>query len=300
MKQTQRYLRSLFRERGLRPERKLGQCFLVDPNLHELVLRTAAPGPDDFVFEVGAGTGQLTRGLARAARSVLAVEIDERLHALAAEHLWDLGNVELLRGDVLASKRRLHPEVLRRLEAGTAAHGPCLLAANLPYHVALPVLQNFLAAGLPWARIAVTVQKELADRMTAGPERPKDYNAFTLLFQARARAEVVRRLAPSVFWPPPRVQSALVRAEPAPPLPPGFPFPLFEDLVRKAFLGRRKKLSNALAPWCASHGLHGPSLLERTGIDGDARPEDIGLQEYVSLACEAGRRRARGKGPIGT
>src|SRR5262245_40915009 len=213
-RQTLSYLSRLLAERGMRPKGKLGQNFLIDLNLIDLIVRTAELSRADAVLEVGSGTGGLTARLADEAGAVVSVEVDPAFHGLAAELLADKPNVELVHGDALKHKNELNPEVLAAWDRRAAAHGCTVrkLVANLPYVVATPVIANLLLDRPP-ERMVVTVQWEIAERLTAGPGL-KDYGALAVLAQSLADVEIVRRLGPSVFWPRPQVDSAIVRITP--------------------------------------------------------------------------------------
>src|SRR5262249_46975683 len=168
-RQTLSYLRTLFEERGLRPKNKLGQNFLIDLNLLDLVLRAAELTRDDLALEVGSGTGGLTVRLIEQAGAGLSVEAAPAFAALADEAVAarfpaGAGHVTLLHADVLRTKNELNPDVLRALDELAARAGTkrLKLVANLPYAVAVPVISNLLLTGLPVERMVVTVQWEIA------------------------------------------------------------------------------------------------------------------------------------------
>src|SRR5437764_1126649 len=201
-RQTLSYLRNLFEERGIRPKNKLGQSFLIDLNLIDLIQRTAELTPQDLAVEIGSGTGGLTARLIGHAGAVLSVEIDTAFHTLVSEGLGGRENLVLFHGDVLANKNHLNADVLQALrELGERSGCTRLkLVANLPYAVATPVIANFLLTDLPFERLVVTVQWEIAERLLASPDS-KEYGALAVLVQSLADVELVRRLGPTVFWP---------------------------------------------------------------------------------------------------
>ena len=222
-RQTLSYLRNLFDERGLKPKGKLGQNFLIDLNLLDVLLRAAELTKDDIVLEVGTGTGGLTARLADQARAVLGVEIDPAFVTLTEEATAHAGNVFLLHADVLQGKNEINPRVFgalqdvrRRSNCQPDGEEPCRLklVANLPYAAATPLIGNLLLTELPFERMAVTVQWEIAERLTAQPGT-KDYGSLAVLVQSLADVEIVRRLPPSVFWPRPQVASAFVLIRPS-------------------------------------------------------------------------------------
>ncbi|NLE61210.1 MAG: ribosomal RNA small subunit methyltransferase A, partial [Planctomycetes bacterium] len=202
--QTLSFLVRRFREAGIEPRRKLGQNFLIDLNLRDLAIRTADVKSDDVVLEVGTGTGSFTVLLAEAAAAVVTVELDPQLFALAGEELHALANVHMLHGDALKNKNRINPAVLEAVEEKLhAAPGRRFkLVANLPYNIATPILSNLLALPAPPRTMTVTIQKELADRIVAVPGT-KDYGSLAIWVQSQCRAEIVRIMPPSVFWPRP-------------------------------------------------------------------------------------------------
>ncbi|NBX30648.1 ribosomal RNA small subunit methyltransferase A, partial [bacterium] len=213
-RQTTAYLKNLFVEVGFTIDARRGQNFLVDLNLIDLIVRTAEPRPEDVVLEVGTGTGVLTERLSAVAGTVITAEIDPRLAQLARDRLIDRDNVTLVEGDALAAKHRFAPDLLAAIDSARAAHpqGRFLLVANLPYCVATPVISNLLARPRPFDAAVVTVQRELADRMTAAAGTSA-YNALSVWVGAQCRGQIVRVLPPSVFWPRPKVDSAILRID---------------------------------------------------------------------------------------
>src|SRR3954466_9105580 len=200
-RQTQSYLRNLFARRGIAPQHRYGQNFLIDLNIHELIANAADVGPDDVVLEVGPGAGALTALMAERGAAVVAVEIDPGMARLTADATAGMPNVRVIVGDALASKHTMHPQVLDNIRAGLAVHPgrKFKLVANLPYNVATPIISNLLVhPELRPERMVVTIQKELADRMLA-PPATEAYGALSVTCQALADVTLVRTLPPSVF-----------------------------------------------------------------------------------------------------
>lgn len=289
-RQTTAYLKELFEQVGFRIDTKRGQNFLVDLNLLELLERSAGIQPADVVLEVGTGTGALTERLARAARHVVTCEIDSRLAQLARDKLIDCDNVTLVEGDVLASKHRLAPAVLAAIEVARSAapDGRLLLVANLPYCVATPVISNLLALPRPFDSATITVQREMGERMTAAAGS-HSYNALSVWIGAQCRSEVVRVLPPSVFWPRPKVDSAIVRLdlEPARRAAVG-DLGRFHEFVRDVFCHRRKLLRGVLVRMVdARQKSVAKDRVEQVfallGLAATARAEDIPPAEFVRL-----------------
>ena len=217
-------LKREFLARGIRPSRVRGQNFLVDAWLMRLVVAEAKLERRDVALEVGAGTGGLTGCLAEAAGAVVAVEVDRKLHALAAERLAGLPNVRLIHSDAMSRAARcallgpgaaLAPEVLA---AGADAMDSTLdarlkVVANLPYAVSTAVISALLLQGPVPCEMVVTVQREVADRICAAPGADA-YGYLSVIVQAAARTQVLRRVSPGAFWPQPEVESSILRIRP--------------------------------------------------------------------------------------
>ena len=286
---TKRELAALFRHLGMRCQKRLGQNFLVDHNLLGFMVRAAEVGPDDLAVDIGCGTGLLLGHLADGAAHAIGIEVDRRLLAICSRYLEGRANVTLLRGDALASKRRLAPLLLEALarEWATGRYEALRVVSNLPYSVASLIVPNLLEAGLPLAVVLVTVQKEVADRLAAEPHS-KQYGALSVVAQAHARVEVVRGVPPQVFWPRPKVESAIVRLVPRREGREGIDdYARFQQVVRAAFAHRRKSVANALA---TAHSLGDKAAVDvavaRCGIGPGQRAEHVSLPQYVALANE--------------
>jgi len=298
-RQTISYLIQRFREVGLTPDTRHGQNFLVDLNLVRLLADAAACGPDDVVLEIGTGTGSLTAMLAEHAAAVVTVEIDEHLHQLAAETLIDFDNITMLQLDALKNKNRFAPQVLEAIR-GRLAERPGLrlkLAANLPYNVATPIISNLLHIEPLPVSMTVTIQKELAERMTAAP-CTKQYGALSIWIQCQCETEIVRVLPPSVFWPRPQVDSTILQIRPVPEKRAMLIDPVFfHSFVRAMFFHRRKFLRSELLSAFKTQ-LDKPSVDEimlQQGLDGNARAEELDVSAMLALG-EAVRQRVAGMG----
>jgi 16S rRNA (adenine1518-N6/adenine1519-N6)-dimethyltransferase len=301
MRQTLSYLRNLFAERGIKPKNKLGQNFLIDLNLLDLLLRSAELTREDLVLEVGSGTGSLTVRLVEQAGAVVSIEVDPAFAALTAEEVQASGvalaprgdRVILLHTDILKNKNELNPEVLRVVadlgpRAGTQR---VKFVSNLPYAVAVPVVSNLLLGDLAVERMVVTVQWEIAERLLASPGT-KDYGALAVLVQSLADVELVRRLSPKVFWPRPLVDSAIVCIRPnaAKREHVGDP-PRFRAFLRDLYAHRRKNLRGALValPGCELPKSEVDAQLAELGIDGTLRAEALDREQHLRLCNVFGR-----------
>lgn len=273
---------ALLARHGLRPSRALGQNFLADPNTAHRIARLAQIESGDRVLEIGPGIGSLTVALLEAGAAVTALELDE--HVIPAlEETVGTHAVRIVRGDAL---RVDFAEVLGR-SAGEDHIGdrPWCMVSNLPYNVATPIVMRVLESVPTIASMLVMVQREVGERMAAGPGT-KVYGGVSVKIAYFGHARVVGMVPPSVFVPAPKVDSALVRivrhAEPPVAVP--SEARLF-TLVRAGFGQRRKMLRGALRGELGDDVEH---LLELANIDGRARAETLTLEQWAALARAVG------------
>ena len=286
--QTISYLGRRFAEAGIRLNPRHGQNFLIDQNLLRLIVERAAVEEHDVVLEVGTGTGALTAMIAPRAAVVVTVEIDEELFQLAGEELIAFKNVVALGADALANKNHLNPQVVAAVqkELAAAPDRRFKLVANLPYNVATPVMANLLGSSIVPHSMTVTVQKEVAQRMIAHAGS-KDYGALSVWMQSQCRIELLRSLPPSVFWPSPRVNSAIVHIELDHARRDAIADrAFFHDFVRGLFLHRRKFLRGVLAnAWKDTlDKATVDRILGQERIDPDTRAEQLDVATIVRLA----------------
>jgi 16S rRNA (adenine1518-N6/adenine1519-N6)-dimethyltransferase len=269
---------ALIRTIGIHPNRTLGQNFLVDRNILEIILDAAGLSREDTVLEIGPGLGTLTVELAERAGRVIAVEKDRGLFEHLAVFLKDRTNVTLMHGDAL-------DVVVRDRIAALPPYDK--LVANLPYSVGTRiVLDASLQATRP-ACMVVTVQREVADRMTAVPAS-RDYGMLTLWLALHYEATCVKTVSASCFWPRPDVQSAVVRLVRRTRLllsPESEP--VFRHLTKHAFSQRRKQLATSLrtvsgVPRLGSERLL--RLLNEAGCDPRTRPGELPLEGWLRVA----------------
>jgi 16S rRNA (adenine1518-N6/adenine1519-N6)-dimethyltransferase len=288
-RQTISYLRRRFGQVGLEPNARHGQNFLIDLNLIELLAQAADIGPQDVVLEIGTGMGSLTALLAEKAGKVVTVEIDQHLHQLAREELERYDNVVMIKQDALRNKNHFAQPVLDTVRAAldSVPGAQFKLAANLPYNIATPIISNLLICELPPpVSMTVTIQKELADRIMAAPNS-KDYGALSVWIQSMCRVEMVRALPPTVFWPRPKVHSAIIKIILEPERRAAIPdLEFFHRFARSIFFHRRKFL-RSVAISAFKERLSKPevdAVLQAQGLGAEARSEQLSVDQFLELS----------------
>jgi 16S rRNA (adenine1518-N6/adenine1519-N6)-dimethyltransferase len=261
---------ALLRQFELRPDKRLGQNFLTDMEALKQIIVAAQITDQDTVLEVGPGLGSLTRLLALQSHRVIAVELDDKLIPPLQQVLAPHPNVQIIQGDILALD-------LTHLIGET----DYLVVANIPYYITSILIRHFLEANQPPRRLVLTVQGEVAERICA---LPGDLSLLALSVQVYGQPNIVARIPSESFYPPPQVDSAVVRVDrfAAPRIPPEL-LSTFFSLAKAGFSQKRKTLRNALAA-----GLHwAPSaaaeLLLSAGIDPQRRAETVSLEEWGNL-----------------
>ncbi|KAA3645068.1 MAG: ribosomal RNA small subunit methyltransferase A [Chloroflexi bacterium] len=260
----------------MRPSKSLGQNFLSDDNILARIVEAAGIGPKDTVLEVGPGLGSLTRHLAEAAEAVVAVELDKKLITPLETVLAPYDNVRIVQGDILD----LFP-------ADLGLPDGYVMAANIPYYITSALLRHLLEAETHPAQLTLTVQKEVAQRMCA---EPPDLSLLALSVQVYGQPEVVFGIPAGAFYPPPKVDSAVVRV--ALYDQPRIPATQLDDFFRlsKAGFGqKRKTLRNALSSGLGQAKDEVDALLEKANIDGQRRAETLSLEEWGRLVEEFSR-----------
>lgn len=276
MAQTKQQIQAILSAAGTGPKHRFGQNFMIDQNLVRVIADAGHVSPDDTVIEVGPGTGTLTEELLSRGARVVAVEIDRELARGLRERFASESRFELIEGDALASKHRLNPEILQRISAKPQA---AKLVANLPYNIASPLVVELLHAGV--GLLAFTVQKEVADRLeaAAGTEA---YGPLSVVVQLLGKVEVLRKLPPQAFWPAPSVDSALVQITRSPDASDEaarLQHRERERFIHNIFNYRRKTLRKAIA----QAGYDASQILERTGFDGQQRPEQLTPLQFAEM-----------------
>jgi 16S rRNA (adenine1518-N6/adenine1519-N6)-dimethyltransferase len=279
--------KSILRQHGLHPSKRLGQSFLVDANILDKILQAADITPEDTVLEIGPGTGVLTEALLTAADKVIAVEYDKGLYGYLKQRYQDNPKLVLVHGDYLKVD-------LAEL-VGARCNVPLLkIVSNLPYYISTPLLFKLIDERRFFEYAVLMLQKEVVARMTASPGT-KDYGALTLNAALYSQVEPVAPVSRNCFYPAPEVDSALIKLtfleRSAVELKDE---ELFHRIVKAAFAQRRKTLYNALVGAALvaapdkgqASRLAGPlqEALEAAGIDGKRRGETLSLEEFALLA----------------
>ena len=289
-RQTISYLRRRFQEVGLEPDTRHGQNFMIDMNLQKMLVDAAGLESNDVVLEVGTGTGALTALMAQRVAAVVTVEIDKRLQIVASEELFDYDNVTMLKGDALRNKNNLAAMVIDTVQEKLSEGRQVKLVANLPYNIATPIISNLLSSPIVPASMTVTIQKELGERMMAVPST-KDYSALSIWMQCQCEIELVRIMPPTIFWPRPKVDSAILhirvdeeRRSQIPDLA------FFHQFVRSMFFHRRKFLRSVMVA-AMKNQLDKPQVdevMDTMGFGPTTRAEELDVATMLRL-CEAVR-----------
>lgn len=270
---TKRELLELWNRYNFRPNKRLGQNFLVDKNIKEKIVHYINPNINDTILEIGAGFGELTLDLARKAKKIIAVEKDRRIiDIFKKELLGACENIELVESDFLKIP----------INAGFTKY-----VGNLPYFITTPIIEKLLEPEVKaGADIYIMVQREYALRMLSGPGT-KDYSSLSLFVRFHTEAEKLMTVARSCFFPVPNVDSIFLRlrrlSEPRIKVRSD---DLFFKIIRCAFNKRRKTVLNSLSamPLDNINKNSVRAVLEKAGIDERTRPEDLSLEEFARLA----------------
>jgi 16S rRNA (adenine1518-N6/adenine1519-N6)-dimethyltransferase len=261
---------SILRKHGVRPRRSLGQNFLDDPGALQAIVAAAEISPTDVVLEVGTGMGHLTRQLARVAARVVSVEVDAALVEISRQALKEESNVVLLHGDIL----EISPEDL-------ALPGGYLVAANIPYYITSAILRHLLETQSRPRRIVLTVQKEVALRISASPP---NMSLLAVSVQVYGSVRIVAEIAAEAFHPKPKVNSAVVRIDCFPEaVADGRDMERFFRAAKAGFLQPRKMLRNSLAAGLPAAPGDVQAILNAAGIDGRRRAETLTVAEWLRL-----------------
>ena len=267
--------RQVFRQSRFKPRKRLGQHFLIDEAVLQRILSAADLNPGDIVVEIGPGLGILTEGLARQGARVIAVEVDTKLVALLKKRLAGFPEVRIVRADILETAPG---QLLRDNAPASDLARSYKVIANLPYYITSPVLSHFLEAEPRPSEMVVMVQKEVGETIAAAPGKMR---LLSVKAQFYSKPVIVSYVRAASFYPPPKVDSAILRLDvySQPPIEVSDVTGFF-DIVMHGFSSPRKQLRNSLA-----HSLEMPpdqvaSLLEKAGIEAKRRAETLNLEEW--------------------
>lgn len=282
---TTRALREILDAQGLSPRKRHGQNFLTDVQAVDAIVRDADIRPEDHVVEVGTGVGLLTHALAATGARVTSFEVDEDMLALTQSLVTWPDRVRFVAGDVLAGKHALARPFREALASWPDPPGRVLMVSNLPYGAGTPILLGVLSLPRPPAVMVVMLQREVAEKLLAGPD-VRAYGAPSVTVGLKAPGgKLLRRFGPQVFWPRPRVQSAVLRLVPLPesPLQPD-EHDGFGRFVTSLFTRRRKLLASALRSLDASLAPETvATAIETAGIEEGARVEKVAPRALLGL-----------------
>lgn len=260
----------LLKRHNLKPDKKLGQNFLIDPSYLKRVVEAANIKQEDILLEIGAGLGNLTRLLCVRAKEVLAVEVDSDLIPILAEVTKTYSNIQIIQDDILKiDLANLIPE------------NKYLVVANIPYYITSNLIRHLMTAKNQPARIVLTIQKEVAQRICANAG---NLSMLGLSVQVFGYPKIISTVPSGAFYPQPKVESAIIRIEPyLTPIIPEMFLNTFFQIAKAGFSQKRKTLRNSL-----SAGLHLEKdsiekLLGEVGIDAKRRAESLNLEEWRSL-----------------
>jgi 16S rRNA (adenine1518-N6/adenine1519-N6)-dimethyltransferase len=263
--------RELMEAYNLHPKKSLGQNFMHDPNTREKIVSTANVAPTDTVVEIGPGTGELTKRLAQAAKTVMAIELDDRLEAMLEDRFAEHSNVYFVFQDILKT------DVL-----ALVGMNDFVVVANVPYYITTAILEHLLEKPRRPKRIVMTMQYEVAQRIC---EKPGDMTLLAVSVQYYGQPQIVGKLNPAVFWPRPGVDSAILKVETyEKPIVDTPSDALFFRMVKAGFSQKRKQLRNSLSGGLQLKGAAADALLEAAQIDASRRAETLTLQEWARLS----------------
>ncbi len=269
-------IREILRQHEFKFNKSLGQNFLTDGNLLNAIVTDAGITAEDTVVEIGVGAGTLTRAIAKRAKRVVAFEVDERLKPILAKTLSDCDNITVHFADVLKMK----DEDLTAL-----IDTPFKLVANLPYYITTPLIMRFLESTLPVLSITVTIQKEVAERLVAQPGTA-DYGAVTVAADYAGECRITRIIGKEMFYPVPKVDSALFRLDIDKNKYTVADEKLFKRVVKAAFLWRRKTLANNLQSMFSLQKSDCENILNDLNFPPMVRGEKLSTSDFILLSEE--------------
>lgn len=259
-------------------QKRFGQNFLIDGHVLDKIVAAAQLGEEDFVLEIGPGIGTLTQYLAYHAREVISVEIDKSLLPILEETLAGYDNVTVINEDILKLD-------IQKLVNEKNQGRPIKVVANLPYYITTPIIMGLFEKGVPLQSITVMVQKEVADRMSAGPGS-KNYGALSLAVQYYAEPYLAANVPQNCFMPRPDVASAVISLRLRKERPKVKDSKLLFQLIKVAFAQRRKTFINCLrnSGEFSKSREEWEEIFKELGLDPAVRGESLKLENFIELA----------------
>lgn len=271
-----KYIKEILERHGFRFSKSLGQNFLIDGNIVRKIVDAGDITANDYVIEIGPGMGTLTEELALRAKKVVAIEIDNTLLPILDETLGKYNNVEVVHGDVL--KIDIQKLIEEKLDGG-----PVKVVANLPYYVTTPIIAKLIEDNLNLESIIVMVQKEVAERMEAGPGG-KEYGSLSVFVNFYSKPEIVVKVPKTVFMPQPKIDSAVIKLTIKKELPDVDKVQFFK-IVKAAFSKRRKTILNSLSTY--GFNIEKETIreaLENLNISVDTRAENLSVEDFIKIS----------------
>lgn len=271
-----KYVKYIIEKYGFRFSKSLGQNFLIDGNLVRNIVKGANITKDDYVLEIGPGIGTLTEELSLNAKKVVAIELDDTLIPVLDETLDKYDNVEIIHGDVLKVD-------LKKIIAEKLDGGPIKIVANLPYYVTTPIIGKLLEESLNIDSIIVMVQKEVAERMAAGPGS-KTYGSLSVFVNYYSNPEIILRVPKTVFMPQPKIDSAIIKLNIKDDLP-DIDREKFFNVVKAGFSKRRKTIVNSLSSY--GFDIEKDTIrqaLEKANIKETERAENLSIEDFINIS----------------
>jgi len=275
---SKRNIKNLLKKYYIRPSKRLGQNFLVDKTAIKKIIKTANLSSEDIVLEIGPGIGVLTQGIAKKVKKVIAVEKDPKMDEILKETLKDLGNIEIIREDILKF------QTLDRKDFPTSYK----VVGNLPFYLTAPVIRKFLELiEIQPQLMVLVVQKEVGQRIVAKPPR---MNLLAVSVQIYAKPEIVSYISKKSFWPSPKVDSAIIKIVPRKPLlsTGTLPVSLFFKIVKAGFSQPRKQILNNLSKGLKLNKEEVKSWLLKNEIQPEQRAETLDIEEWIKLTNSYG------------
>jgi len=271
----------LLRAKGILAHRALGQNFLIDQNFLSFIVEKAQLTPEDCVLEIGSGPGFMTNLLAQKSKHVWAVEIDKKVFELAHSLYSSHKNITWMNMSILdRTGENINPEIIKEIKGS-----PIKVVSNLPYSISASIIMSLLESNLSMGPMILTVQLEMAQRLTAKIDT-KQYNALTILVNLLSEVKIIRKVPPDVFHPVPKVTSAVISITPKTCVKDIPDYHLYKKLLRNTFKYRRKMISRILKNTLKTSDDKINEALAKNNIRNEERPEKISAGEFMGLFKE--------------